>query len=91
MNEKIKELARESNLDVYGLGKDRYKWESTVEKFAELIVRECVEVAQEYGFSLIGKDENYLGETLFLSINVQEAGNKIAEHFGIELKDKDEE
>jgi hypothetical protein len=41
MNERIRELVRESHLDVYGLGKDRYKWESTVDKFAELIVREC--------------------------------------------------
>ena len=41
MNERIKELVRESNLDVYGLGKDRYKWESTIEKFAELILWEC--------------------------------------------------
>ena len=44
MNERIRELVRESHLDVYGLGKERYKWEYTVEKFAELIVRECVKV-----------------------------------------------
>jgi hypothetical protein len=44
MNNRIKELVRESHLDVYGLGKERYKWEYTVEKFAELIVRECVKV-----------------------------------------------
>jgi hypothetical protein len=41
MNERINELVRESNLDVYGLGKERYRWEYTVEKFAELLVREC--------------------------------------------------
>jgi hypothetical protein len=41
MNTKrIRDLVRESRLDVYGLGKDRDKWEYTVEKFAELIVRE---------------------------------------------------
>jgi len=48
VNERIKELVRESNLDVYGLGKERYKWEYTVEKFAELIVRECANVAAEH-------------------------------------------
>ena len=42
MNERIRELVRESNLDMYGLGKERHRWEYTVEKFAELIVRECV-------------------------------------------------
>ena len=45
MNERIRELVRESHLDVYGLGKERYKWEYTVEKFAELIVRECEQVS----------------------------------------------
>ena len=45
MNERIKELVRESNLDVYGLGKERYRWEYTVEKFAELIVLKCAEIA----------------------------------------------
>ncbi len=49
MNERfLKELIRESNLDVYGLGKERYRWEYTVEKFAELIVRECLDIADEY-------------------------------------------
>jgi len=42
LNERIKEFVRESNLDVYGLGKERYKWEYTVEKFASLIVKECL-------------------------------------------------
>ena len=46
MNERIRELVRESNLDVYGLGKERYRWEYTVEKFAELIVRECTKVVE---------------------------------------------
>jgi hypothetical protein len=45
MNERIKQLVRESNLDVYGLGKERYRWEYTVEKFAELIVQECADIA----------------------------------------------
>lgn len=40
MNEQIKELVSESNLDIYGLGKDRYRWEYTIQKFAELIIKE---------------------------------------------------
>ena len=47
MNERIRELIRESNLDMYGLGKERHRWEYTVEKFAELIVRECAEIADK--------------------------------------------
>jgi hypothetical protein len=58
MNELIKKFARESHIDVYGLGKDRDKWEATLEKFAELIVRECVGVADHSninGKSIIGQ------------------------------------
>ena len=54
------------------------------EKFARLIIQECVGIVEDYGLSLVGSDENYLGETLNLSIRVQEAGNKIKEHFGVE-------
>jgi len=48
MNERIREFARTSHLDVYGLGKDRAKWEDTLEKFAELIVRECCLLTEQY-------------------------------------------
>jgi hypothetical protein len=41
MNEQIQKLVRESHIDVYGLGKDHAKWEATLEKFAELFVKEC--------------------------------------------------
>jgi len=40
MKEKIRQFARESGLDIYGLGKDRAKWEDTMIKFAELMVRD---------------------------------------------------
>ena len=48
MNERLREFVRESNLDVYGLGKERYKWEYTVEKFAQLIVQDCADLAYSH-------------------------------------------
>jgi hypothetical protein len=45
MNERIKELTKQSGMDIYGLGLDRNKWEDTVERFAELIIQKCCEVA----------------------------------------------
>jgi hypothetical protein len=45
MNEHIKQFERDSGLEIYGLGQDRVKWKSVVEKFAQLIVRECATVA----------------------------------------------
>ena len=82
MNEKIRQLAEQATRNVESAN----SYHSTVfdqEKFAELIVRECAGIVEEYGLSLIGSDENYLGETLNLSIKVQEAGNKIKQHFGV--------
>jgi hypothetical protein len=68
MNERIKELVRESHLDVYGLGKERYKWEYTVEKFAELIVRECMNVVDPGQNQVIARFQ---------------ARQWLAEHFGV--------
>ena len=70
MNERIRELIRESNLDMYGLGKERHRWEYTVEKFAELIVRECAQLADDASVS--GPPTGYT------------YGNVICEHFGVE-------
>ena len=88
MNEKIKEFAKQAEID-YDLRPEIARapvWIGTdkeLEKFAELIVKECAELVEDYGLSLVSSDENYLGETLNLSIRVQEACNKIKQHFGI--------
>jgi hypothetical protein len=71
MNERIREFARQSHLDVYGLGKDREKWESTLEKFAELIVRDLIDsMIKRYG------DDDELP--------IQEIKLFVKEHFGVE-------
>ena len=70
MNERIRELVRESNLDMYGLGKERHRWEYTVEKFAELIVSECVDICKEC------IDDG--------CVEAQEPMTKIKQHFGVE-------
>ena len=41
MNEKLRKIADKSNIDLYGLGCDRAKWEYHLEKFAELMIQEC--------------------------------------------------
>jgi len=42
MNERLRKFARESHIDVYALGKDRAKWEATLEKFAQMVVEDYV-------------------------------------------------
>jgi hypothetical protein len=69
MNERIRDLVRESNLDVYGLGKDRYKWEYTIEKFTESIVKECGVALSPMLRDMVSRGQAY---------------DLIKEHFGVE-------
>lgn len=39
MNEKIRQIEKLSGLELYGLGKDRAKWEAAVERFTEMILQ----------------------------------------------------
>ena len=68
MNERIRELARQATTIEYGVdnGFDRVTFNK--EKFAELIVRECAEVANNHFES---KEPGY-------------PGDKVEEHFGVE-------
>lgn len=43
MIELFRQFERESGIDVYGLGKDRAKWEAALEKFGEMITIECLQ------------------------------------------------
>ena len=69
MNERIKELMKEANKDV-PLGKDFWLGlEQFSEKFAELIVRECMNVLDPGEHQLIARFQ---------------ARKWLAEHFGVE-------
>ena len=70
MNERIKELIKQVGTDSSG------KWigVENVEKFAELIVRECMQVASP----------NYMSTPEDSVYYVEQAINRIAEHFGVE-------
>lgn len=41
MNERVRKMVKESGLELYGLGKDRAKWEAALERFTALFVEEC--------------------------------------------------
>ena len=74
MNERIKELAKEAgittNLDTDFYNKDSNKWvDYFSEKFAELIIQECVAIANKYdepklsgpGMIIAGQIESHFG------------------------------
>jgi len=76
MNKRIKQLAEQAGMYVEARGEPWPKWMSAEEcelayaKFAELIVRECAEVAN---------DHNSEAEGITLGV-----GRVIKEHFGVE-------
>ena len=76
MNERIKELAREAGLLVYNPEGAPTK----LEKFAELIVRECMKVA-------VNKDSGYIHPANiagYMAAGRSTAAQMIKEHFGVE-------
>ena len=42
MNEQLRQFEKESKLEIFGLGAKRHMWEAALEKYAELVVRECM-------------------------------------------------
>ena len=70
MNKRIKELAEQSGLDIYGLGLDWNKWDTAVSKFAELIIKEVYKVA----------DDNFYGDPYYVDEYIKD----IEKHFGVE-------
>jgi hypothetical protein len=42
----LRSVAKDSGLDVYGLGLDRDKWEAALGRYTEIIVRECLKIAK---------------------------------------------
>ena len=87
MNEQIKQLAEQANI---GLFKDKsFGWnviagtDQHLEKFAELIVRECIEKIITYdlvpGHSAKWEDIYDIHARL-----LQDLGEELKEHFGVE-------
>ena len=71
MNERIKELLEQAGVKYVTMPKD-----TVYEKFAELIVRECIECAD-----MVGKNNLASGYPNSTAHHVKQ---KIKEHFGVE-------
>jgi len=76
MNERIRELIRESHLDVYGFGKNRACWEATVSEFTEMIVKDCLSFC-EYEGDRFDEYDSGMGERARI---IRES---IQKHFGV--------
>lgn len=78
MNERIKELA------VQSLTYDGERTDIDIEKFAELIVRECIKIGQDTSKEIfkMSKKEGDVFE--YKSHGAEEVADNIKEHFGVE-------
>jgi len=77
MNERIKDLALQAGFDAVSMV--RFGIEQDLEKFAELIVKECAELSVNSQYTNT-KSEYYEGFNEALVY----VGNKIKRHFGVE-------
>ena len=72
MNSRLRQFEKESKLEIFGLGAKRHIWEAALEKYAELIVRECANELIKW------KDEPFPYDPEF-------GARLIKRHFGVEL------
>ena len=77
MNERIRELAEQANLEIDPAHPDHNQ--KVLEKLAELIVRECVGVADDYVKDCTCDEHKNCKHPR------SAIGRKIREHFGVEL------
>jgi len=82
MNKKLREFERDSGLEIYGLGAKRDKWEHAMEKFAELIVRECLGIVNKIvppGYEDYPDYRDQIEQSFR-----RECATEIKKHFGVE-------
>jgi hypothetical protein len=73
MNEKIEKLLEQCHIETYGVNGELLEIGIDAEKFAELIVRECMDVCYR-------TDTEYEGHKVKSTV----IASKVAEHFGVE-------
>jgi hypothetical protein len=64
MNEQIKELLDQCQIETYGVNGELLEFGFDAEKFAELIVQECVGIADEYdgvGSTIVSRIKQHFG------------------------------
>ena len=57
MNTRLRQFEKQSGIEIFGLGAKRHLWEAALEKYAELIIRDCDQYARstwEHGEHLGG-------------------------------------
>ena len=85
MNERIKQLAEQCRIETYGVNGELLEFGFDEEKFAELIVRECLKEIKDM---IVDESErlypNNKQTTECVNDRLLDAYDNIKEHFGVE-------
>jgi hypothetical protein len=75
MNERIREFEKQSGIEIYGLGRDRAKWEHCLEKFAKMIIEDCIGIIHT---------NDRIPKEFFYPKGAEIHASTINRHFGVE-------
>lgn len=84
MNPKIKQILDNSGIETKqdGAGYEYHRaWPEDMEKFAELIIKECINTIEEFRVNLDNEVEWKTGRPI---CNIYDLSQTIKEHFGVE-------
>ena len=80
MNERIKELSKQAGWDNH-----HSKFDTRIEKFAELIIRECTDLFADQQNMIVNPNKPFAYRTVrALQENDRDTVRKIKTHFGVE-------
>ena len=83
MNERLRQFEKESKLEIFGLGARREVWEKALEKYAELIVRECINKIETHQIPVGNSAAGEIACEMTYSA-LKQIRDEIKEEFGVE-------
>lgn len=83
MNERIRELAEQAGMGPWGVGNDDNVSE-IVEKFAELLIKECISIVEEQKECLCEEQQYWSDHDYGYEMAVNDASMGIKQFFGVE-------
>jgi hypothetical protein len=82
MNDNLNTLAKQSGIDLYGLGRDREKWEKCLQTFSTLIIQECLDKIETHKIPVGNSAAGELAADWTYDA-LDTISSNIREHFGV--------